>query len=202
MWKSFVRLALICLIFLTAFSGLWAYSANNNSPSSFNPQVELHIHNKTSTFVDCIFSFNSSHHIASYGNGGTIFFYDGLKFNSSLAPGNWSLTILINTSNPNVLPYTCTYNFTSSQTTGQIGLSLTPGYYTIQLNVSVNVGVASNLNLTQAFFPAEKNVSGEFIATLVKPDVTVFTYPAGISAGFTVLFSVISIADYWRKFSR
>ncbi len=79
---------------------------------------------------------------------------------------------------------------------------MAPGYYTIELNVNVDVGLVSNLNLTQAIFPAEKNVSGEFIATLVKPDVTVFTYPAGISAGFTVLFSVISVADYWRKFSR
>ena len=200
MWKFYVRMALISLIFLAAFSGLWAYSLSGNSPSTFQPQVELDIHNNTSS-MDFPLTFPSTQDVASYGYGGNIFFYDGLKFNSSLNAGKGSLTIVLNASEHNGSSQTTSCNFTHGQNTGQIHLSMSPGYYTIGVKVIITVGFAENVNLTQALPSVSNNVSGKFIATLVKPEVAVFTYPVIVSAGFTGFFSVISYVDYRRKFS-
>jgi hypothetical protein len=199
-WKFYVRLALVSLIFLAAFSGLWAYSSSGNSSASFQPQVELDIHNNTSS-IDFPLTFPSTQHMVSYGNGGKLFFYDGLKFNSSLNPGKGSLMILVNSSLHNGSSQTTFCNFTQGQVTGQISLSLAPGYYSIGVRVIISVALSENVNLTQALPSVSKNVSGKFIATLVKPEVAVFTYPVIVSASSTVLFSVISYIDFRRKFS-
>ena len=199
MWKIYVKLAAISLVFLAAFSGLWGYSLSENSPASFQPQLELHVQNSTSE-LDYPLTLPSVQHLASYGSGGQLFFYDGLLFNSSLNAGNSYLIVLVNSSNSSGISYSISYNLSSNQTTGQIGLPLKPGYYAVNAKVIINVGMTGNVNLTHQIPFVKRNVAGEFIVTIVKPGVTVFTFPVILSASFIAMFSVVSFVDYRRKF--
>ncbi|OWP56718.1 MAG: hypothetical protein B2I17_04520 [Thermoplasmatales archaeon B_DKE] len=195
--KQFVRLALISMVFLVLFSGMWYYSSSAGSVFSIDTPSQIVLHNNTSR-ANIPLGSPAILQIVSYGNGGKIFYYDGLMINSSIGPITENYTVYINsTSNSQKLEF---HNLTYGDF-GSTALSLSPGYYNITPVLSFVVRIETNMTLANLIPKVMANISGKFITTVSRPGSTFYVIPFEASVVAVAAFTSISIIEF-RKFSR
>ena len=196
-WKQFVRLALISTVFLVLLSSMWYYSGSANSVISIETPSDIHLYNNTSSAL-ILLGFPTTIQIVSYGNGGEIFYYDGLRISGSLEPLTENYTVYVNsTSNNQKFEY---HNLTYGDS-GSAALSLSPGYYNITPVLSIVIRIETNMTLASLIPKVTANISGKFITTVNRPESTFYVLPFEASVIGIALFTSISIIEL-RKFNK
>ncbi|MCL4346233.1 MAG: hypothetical protein M1496_07760 [Candidatus Thermoplasmatota archaeon] len=194
-WKQYMRLAAISVIFILMFSGLTYVEDSSNNPISAKADDCIHVYNNTSS-VYLGSGFLKKIPIFSYGSGGSIYYYDDVRTTGALKPPN-SLLLCINSSKYNTTMEANNITFGES---GSFHLSLNPGNYKIFAYFIFDVNVKA-VNNTTAYRWFQKNVTGSVILSIIRPPVTIFEYPLAVSITAGVIFSVMSLLEM-EKFKK
>ncbi|MCL4335025.1 MAG: hypothetical protein M1402_02880 [Candidatus Thermoplasmatota archaeon] len=196
-WKQFLRLTIISVAFIVLFSSLWYYSGYHNSPVKVETPIYLNFYNNT--FSDNIpLSLHVTEQIVSYGNGGAISYYDGISINGTVKPAADDYAVYVNSSSSSIRIVVNNLSYGSS---GNLKLSLKPGFYNVTAVFEMNISVGRGTNVFSIFSEMRTNISGNFITILVRPDSTVYIYPFAASIFAAALFTGISLLEM-RRFNR
>ncbi len=198
-WKQFQSLVIISLIFTALFSGAWYYSNTQNSNVTINAQIILNFKNNyssSSTFL----TFPVLIQIVSYGYGGAVSYYDGVRINGTFQPKWSALIIYINStkaSNFKIEENNVTY--------GNVGylnnLSLSPGFYNVTAMFYLGFYTGNSGLSFNNVFKLLSNISGNFTTIIIKPPSTVYIPPFIVSIISVVSFTVITVIK-WIKFNK
>ncbi len=196
-WKQFLRLAIISLIFTALFSGAWYYSNTQNSNVTIDSPITLNFYNNYSS-ENIFLKFPFTIHIVSFGYGGAVSYYDGLRINGTFQPEWSALIIYINStaSSFKIEEKNITYG-----NIGYFNLSLSPGFYnvtaTFYLGFYIGNSVLSYNNISRLL----SNISGSFTTIIIKPPSTVYITPFIVFNIAFASFTVITVIK-WIKFNK
>ncbi len=194
-WKQFMRLAVISMAFMVLFSSLWYYSDAQNSPVRIHTSTYLDYCNSTLS-IKVPVSLLSTEQIVSYGNGGVISYYDGLKINSTIHPIMDEFVVYINSTHSSTR---LVVNNLSYGSVGNLKLSLRPGTYNVTAVFYIVMPASEMENLSSIL--SEIGSSGHFITIVIRPTSTLYVYPFLASVAATGIFTGISFLEI-RRFNR
>ncbi|CAC12154.1 hypothetical membrane protein [Thermoplasma acidophilum] len=183
------------------FSSLWYYSSSQNSPARVETTTYLDFYN--STFSKNIpLSLPVTEQIVSYGSGGAISYYDGIKINGTITNAWDEYVIYVNSSSSSTM---LVLNNLSYGSYGNLRLSLRPGFYNITAMFRINIPLENGKNPSGIQYEIWRNISGNFITILIKPDSTIYIYPLAASffaAAILMGLSILEIRRFNRNFKR
>lgn len=200
-WKQFLRLAIISLALFVLFSSLWYYSGLQNSPVNLETATYLDFYNSTSS-ENLSLSLHVTEHTVSYGNGGAISYYDGIRINGTITHAWDEYVIYVNSSSSNNKLVVNNLTYASY---GNLRLSLRPGFYNITAMFKINIPLNNGRNTSSIEYEVLRNISGNFMSVLIKPDSTIYIYPSAASIFAASIFmgmSLLEIRRFNRKFKR
>lgn len=196
-WKQFLRLAIISVVFLVIFSGVWHYSSSQNQILNVKTEVAFQFYNNTSSSIGIVTSPNSLE-ITSYGNGGELSYYDGVRVNGTIQPVSTEYVIYFDSGSSS---FNISINNLSYGSSGTVKLGLKPGFYNVTAFFFLNIYTGKKGMTAAQGYQLSKNVSGTFITILNKPQSTIYIYPFVSSIFVLAVVIAISVLEL-GKFNR